>query len=138
MCTAQVGFLQGVCVPAWFGRTGIARYIPPDFVQERRKKAEERCEQKVANNPYTLLKKEVDHVKELETQVENLKLKWTRELPSKVGWYWMRKARWTKFDFECVPVYLFEGRLSFKDFYVEDFEDKENYEWAGPIPVPEG
>lgn len=38
----------------------------------------------------------------------------------------------------CLKWCLVERCLSFKDSYVEDFEDKENYEWTGPIPVPEG
>jgi hypothetical protein len=106
-------------------------------VQERRKKSAELYEQKVANEPYTLLKKEVARTKELEAKVESLKLKWTKELPSQVGWYWRRDKLFDD-GLRCVEIRDYAGRLAIGNCVIKDDDFWNHYEWAGPIPVPEG
>lgn len=107
----------------------------PEEVQERRKKSAELYEQKVANEPYTLLKKEVERVKELETLVESLKLKWTKELPTEVGWYW-RQSKLYDERLQCVEVRDYAGSLAIGNSVIFDDDFWNHYEWAGPIPVP--
>lgn len=119
-------------------KDGYCKIHHPDYVQERREKSVERFKQKEANNPYTLLKKEVDRTKELEAQVESLKLKWTKELPSKPGWYWIRGKLYDD-GLRCVEIQDYAGKLWKYGKRLDDDDDFwENFEWAGPIPVPEG
>ena len=64
-------------------------------------------------------------------------MKWTKEKPSKEGWYWKRLVlkNWNG-KAEIVRIFRAEhralviegGRGSVKDM---------NFEWSGPIPEPE-
>ena len=113
-------------------KDGYCKIHHPDSVRERQKKSDER----LANGPYNLLIKERDRVKELETQVESLKLKWTMELPSKVGWYWRRSGLYDE-KMKCVEVRDYANRLAIDNCVIKDDDFWNRYEWAGPIPAPE-
>lgn len=71
-----------------------------------------------------------------------LTLKWTKEKPSKYGWYWQRiyalgepamihifKSGNKKGDLVDYGASVFPSTQHY-------FDDKKEFEWAGPIPEP--
>lgn len=70
-------------------------------------------------------------------------MKWTKELPTKVGWYWHRANPHDSAALWRVDVE--NGRADFRLVVVRDGRDDQPYvlalfdgeEWAGPIPKPE-
>ncbi len=70
-------------------------------------------------------------------------LRWTTDIPTEPGWYWMRSS---KLRPEVCHVYesQFGRGLSVARVYHDEIETlsefvlcRRNVEWAGPIPMPE-
>jgi len=59
------------------------------------------------------------------------RLRWTRERPTKEGWYWYKHD-----DGQRIIGRLFHGGLHFPGGNFNSLKDMPG-EWAGPIPVPE-
>lgn len=59
------------------------------------------------------------------------KLRWTRERPTKEGWYWYKHD-----DGQRIIGRLFHGGLHFPGGNFNSLKDMPG-EWAGPIPEPE-
>ena len=61
---------------------------------------------------------------------------WTKDQPTKVGWYWQRNAdeRRKHWGAEEHIVYVrdYVGRLCIANWEIPD----KDTEWAGPIPFP--
>jgi len=76
-------------------------------------------------------------------------MKWTKELPKVVGWYWMRREYWTRREDEDERPYIVEIRkygkhLAIGNSRLDGFGNPpaarctmKGHEWAGPIPEPE-
>lgn len=62
-------------------------------------------------------------------------LKWSKELPEDVGWYWKRRPdHFAPHKWEIAIDYVrdYAGKLC-----IANWEISNVYEWAGPIPLPE-
>ena len=61
-----------------------------------------------------------------------MKLKWTKEKPTKDGWYWFRHKAFNTYiaKVTCGGTILFGQYFNVKDI-------NNDAEWAGPIPEPE-
>ena len=66
---------------------------------------------------------------------------WTKELPSEPGWYWFRNLldKDSVLMPEIVRVRLYAGELAIENSRLSHWIGHEgyDYEWAGPIPLPE-
>ena len=60
-----------------------------------------------------------------------MKFKWTKEKPTKPGWYWMRKKYFNVFDTSIKKVRECGGELCIVNWAIPN-----EAEWAGPIPEP--
>jgi len=63
-------------------------------------------------------------------------MKWTKKIPTEVGWYWKRNPS-DKYDKpECIYVRDYAGELAIGNSYLRGWDGLKCYEWAGPIPMP--
>lgn len=101
-----------------------------DEVQEERDRWKRLADDPVWQQLDELARKVVD----VRLEVQAPPLQWTREPPTKPGWYWRRHpmgATWAVF---CDEVYQHRGQLCrMGDIDVTASPD---CEWAGPIPEP--
>jgi len=64
-------------------------------------------------------------------------MKWTKSIPTKIGWYWKRNPTDKYDEPEILQVRLYAGELAIGNSRLQNWESLKRYEWAGPIPVPE-
>lgn len=68
-------------------------------------------------------------------------LRWTRETPTKPGYYWFRNTteryRESRSTPEIMQLRLYAGRLALGNSTVKGFTLLETGEWIGPLEVPE-
>lgn len=64
-------------------------------------------------------------------------MKWTKDQPTKPGWYWIRNAGQRKEyigeERRVVCVRDYVGKLCIENWEIPD----KDTEWAGPVPEPE-
>jgi hypothetical protein len=58
-------------------------------------------------------------------------MKWTKEKPTKPGWYWKRRQYFTP-EISVDYVRDYAGKLCIMNWEIPD-----DCEWAGPLKVPE-
>ena len=61
---------------------------------------------------------------------------WTKEIPTKAGWYWKRNPSDKYDEPECIHVRDYAGELAIGNSYLRGWDGLKRYEWAGPIPMP--
>lgn len=70
-----------------------------------------------------------------------MNLKWKRELPTRTGWYWLRRTYKIKgvaeMDVEIVRVRSYGRELAIGNTTLSGWPAIKQMEWAGPIPEPE-
>jgi len=69
-------------------------------------------------------------------------MKWTKEKPTKIGYYWFLSMRETKYpqEPEIVEIISLFDKLRVREIAVDDGWLLEKYEegyWLGPIKMPE-
>ena len=64
-------------------------------------------------------------------------MKWTKERPTKPGWYWMRAG--CDYPRSVVQVYEMSGELRYTDLDLNEsrFIVTSDKEWAGPVVEPD-
>ena len=60
-----------------------------------------------------------------------LSLYWTKEKPTKPGWYWVKREYLKVMESSIQQVRIFDDALC-----ISNWKIPEEAEWAGPIPEP--
>ena len=61
-------------------------------------------------------------------------MKWTRDKPTEIGWYWLRET--DRFCEAGVSIRVEYVRWYGRELCIMNWPIPENKEWAGPIPEP--
>jgi len=64
-------------------------------------------------------------------------LKWTKEKPTEIGWYWRMDCRPESISVSGIEIEIVFVGLCCGKLMISNWGLPEGYEWAGPIPEPQ-